>query len=42
MLISGPVLVLNLYVYEFGVLHTPLPKKILHLVNYKMLDFTSF
>ena len=29
-----------LYVYEF--LHAPLPRKILHLVSYKMLDFTSF
>ena len=24
---------------NFGVLHAPLPKKILHLVSYKMLDF---
>ena len=27
---------------NFGALHAPLPKKILHLVSYKMLDFTSF
>ena len=27
---------------NFGVLHAPLPKKILHLVSYQMLDFTSF
>ena len=27
---------------NFGVLHVPLPKKILHLVSYKMIDFTSF
>ena len=27
---------------NFGVLHAPLPKKILHLVSNKLLDFTSF
>ena len=27
---------------NFGVLHAPLPKKILHLASYKILDFTSF
>ena len=26
---------------NFGVLHTTLPEKILHLVSYKMFDFTS-
>ena len=26
---------------NFGVLHAPLPKKILHSARYKMLDFTS-
>ena len=27
---------------NFGVLYAALPKKILHLVSYKMLDFTPF
>ena len=32
---------LYVYVYEFWSLHAPLPKKILHLESYKMLNFTS-
>ena len=42
MLNFRPFLV-SIYMYmNFGVLHAPLPKKILHLVSYKMLDFTLF